>query len=139
MKPIPKGENLIAQLMADSCRFDELGNAYQLLQEYFDGFSLETLRPLMASSDRLVQRAGVWITAELGLEARSLLCDAVPLTRSRDTYIRYHALEIVTVCSIADDVDEFVHVIPSLTDEDEVIRVLGMRLVSNADLSQLNS
>jgi hypothetical protein len=126
-------------LLSDSARFFEHGRAYQLLQEYFAGFPVETLRPLLGNNDSMVRRAAVWVASELGRNAQSLIRDAVPLINDNDRYIRYHALEIVMVCSFGENVHEFVHVVRALESDDEVIRVLAMRLVSNAHDQQLEA
>ncbi len=133
------GDKLIQELLADPVNFNKHGKAYQLLQEYFDTLSLDTLRPLLLNDDRFVRRAAVWVTSELGIEASSLIQNAIPLVNDGDRYIEYHALEIVMVCSVGENVEEFVHVVHSLLSNDDVIRSLCMRLVANANVSQLKA
>lgn len=133
------GNPLISELLADPARFNEQGRAYELLQEYFRGYPVETLRPLLAHDDKLVQRAAIWVVSELGEQGCNLLDDVVPLMDGDDRYIRYHALEIALVCAIGKSVDRFVHVARALQSDDEVIRVLAMRLIANADQSQLEA
>ncbi len=133
------GEQLIQELLANPTRFYDGGKTYELLQVYFGGFPLATLRPLLADSETVVKRAAVWVTSELGDDGRSLIQDVIPLIRDDDRFIQYYALEIVAVCSVGEDVDEFVHVVRSMQDHDQVIRVLAMRLVSNAAVSQLKA
>lgn len=132
-------KSLVAELLANPARFNEQGRAYQLLQGYFHGYPLETLRPLLAHEDELVQRAAIWIVSELGEQGCTLLHDVVPLMNSGNRYIRYHALEVAIVCAIGEDVDEFTHVARALQSDDDVIRGLAMRLVANADPSQLEA
>src|SRR5687767_5767707 len=114
MKDNSLGERLIQELLANSTRFHQCGKAYELLQEYFNGLSLDTLRPLLANNNRMVRRAALWVTSELGVGGRSLIHDVIPLLNDDDRYVQYHVLEIIMVCSFAENVDEFVHVVRSL-------------------------
>jgi hypothetical protein len=133
------GDLLIQELLDKPEKFKEEGKAYQLLQEYFQGFSKKTLPPLLKHKSITVQGAAVWIASELGKDGRCLLSHVIPLLDYRDRYLRYHALEVVMVCSVDENVDKFFHVVRSLESDDEVIRVHGMRLVSNASQSQLSA
>jgi hypothetical protein len=135
MKTKTRGERLIREMLSDPARF----NGNELLKEYFAGFPLETLRPLLASADRMVRRVAVWIASELGKEARPLIHEAVSLVHDPERYIRAYALDIIAVCSLAEDADKYVHVVRSLEDGDEVIRVQAMFLMSNAYASQLQT
>ena len=130
---------LIDDLLGDPSRFDKQGRAYDLLQNYFRGYPVETLRPLLANKDQLIQRAAVWIVSELGKDGCSLLDAVIPLIDSHDRYIKYHALEIAIVCSVDGKVDRFAHVARSLESSDEEIRILAMRLISVADQCQLEA
>lgn len=47
---------LIGELLADPAGFKERGRPYQLLEEYFAGLSVETLRPLLRHDDMLAKR-----------------------------------------------------------------------------------
>lgn len=132
-------KELLRDLHEDPGLFHERGRAYQLLQEYFQGLPLETLRPLLTNGDPLIRRAGVWIASELGHEATDLLEEAISLVDDGDRYVRYHALEIVMVCSDAENVGGFVHVVRSLDCDDDVIRQLAMRLVANASKAQIEA
>lgn len=132
-------EKLIQELLKDPVKFNKQGKAYALLQKYFDGLSFETLRSLLKSKDQHVLHAAVWIASELGKQAACLIEEVVPLIDSGDRYIIYHALEIIMVCSFSGNVDEFIHVIYGLESNDEVIRKLSMRLISNASNAQLKA
>src|SRR5439155_23908582 len=99
------GQQLIQELLEDPTRFYESGKTYELLQAYFGGFPLVTLRPLLAHSERMVKRAAVWVTSEIGDDGRSLIHDVIPLIRDDDRFIQYYALETVTVWSVGEDVD----------------------------------
>lgn len=134
-----RGERLLAELLADPRKFDDAGRAYDLLQSYFAGFPLETLRPLLQSQDEFIQRSAAFIASELGSQARSLVDDIVGLLASADLQVRYYAMEVLTVCCEGDQAEKFAHVARMLESEEEVLRALAMRLVSNADVSQLEA
>jgi hypothetical protein len=132
-----RADQLIDELLAEPRRFADSGRAYELLQTYFKGAPLDTLRPLLRSGDFLVQRAAAFVISELGVQACPLLDDVVPLIDSSDRYLAFHAMESVTVCATGARAPEFVHVVAKLEDPDEVLRSLSMFLMSNAETSQL--
>jgi hypothetical protein len=132
-------ERLIRELLNDPNGFSGRGDDYKLLQEFFDGFPVEELRPLLAHNHRAVRRAVVWLVSELGKEARPLINEALPLLADSERYVRAYALDIIAVCAIGEDADKYVHVIRLLEDADEIMRVQAMFLVSNAEISQLQA
>jgi len=134
-----RGETLIQVLLNDPEAFEEKEQAYDLLQAYSHGFPLETLRPLLRSQDRLVQHAAAYVVSELGRHAREVVDDVIPLLDTDDRYLRYNAMEVITDCCDGPDADKFVSVIRMLQDSDDELRVLAMRLMSNADESQLEA
>lgn len=139
MDDMSRGEQLIQKLLSDSSTFYELGTANELLNEYFDGFPLETLRPLLKSDDFMVRRAATFVTSELSVQASSLIRDVLPLVTDIDRHIRYNVIETIFVCSASDNSENFFHVIRALQDHDEVIRVLAMDLISKANTVQLET
>jgi hypothetical protein len=134
-----KGFELIDRLYNNPSKFFDSGTSYQLLQEYFNGFPIDTLIPLLAHNDPLVKRVATFILSELGLGGYTLIDYVIPLLHDEDRYIKYHALEIVMVCSEGRNIDKFSFVVPFMEDNDDVIRILTMKLVSNADNMQLES
>jgi hypothetical protein len=112
---------------------------YDLLNEYFDGLPVETLRPLLTHKDTLVRHAAVWVTSELGQQACTLLDDVIPLITSDDRYLSYHALEITVVCAVGNRADGMVHFSKALESGDDVVRALAMRLLARADQTQLEA
>jgi HEAT repeat protein len=131
------GNPIIAELLANPAAFKERGRAYELLEEYFAGLSIDTLRPLLAHSDILVRHAAVFVASELGQQSCTLLDDVIALLKDEDRYLSYHALEVVAVCADGAQVDRFVHIPRALESHDEVIRTLAMRLLRRADVAQL--
>lgn len=139
MSTIFLGNPLIEELLGDPVRFKQEGRAYQLLEEYFSGLSVETLRPLLRHENGLVRHAALWVMAELGDQACELLDDATPFIASDDRFHSYHALEIAAVCATGTQIDRFVKVAEGLESDDTVIRSLTMRLMSRADQLQLQA
>jgi hypothetical protein len=133
----PRGQQLVNQLLANPIIFESEGKSYSLLQEFFHGFSIDSLRTLLTHDNPIVKRVGIWISSELGLSASSLLDYTIPFLKDADRYMRYHALEIVMVCSIGKNLEKIVHVIAALEDDDQVIRVHTMFLLKNASAAQL--
>lgn len=130
-------EKLIDELLAEPGRFFERGRAYQLLQTYFEDPKVDSLRPLLRHVDPMVQRAAVFVASELGAAGRQLLDDVLPLASTEDRYLRYHALEVLAVCADGDYADRFLPVIRALESNDDAVRRLAMRLMANADISQV--
>lgn len=133
------GNPLIGELLADPAAFKERGRAYQLLEEYFAGLPVQTLRPLLQHPDMLVKYAAVWVASELGQQASMVLDDVVPLVDSDDRFLSYHALEIIAVCAIGNLADRFIGIPRALESRDDVIRVLAMRLMTRAHPTQLEA
>lgn len=133
------GEKLISELLTDPAKFYKQGKAYQLLQEYFHGLPLDTLQPLLGHSNGNVRGAAIFVASELGDKAKSLIQEIALLINDSDKKIQWDALESVMVCSTGTDVEKFLFVIKELENNDDSICRLAMRLVSNADLSQLEA
>ncbi|MBI2374004.1 MAG: hypothetical protein HYV07_08400 [Deltaproteobacteria bacterium] len=136
---VEAGRGLICDLLADPRRFNDDGRAYDLLQAYFEGLAVETLRPLLRSADPLVRRVAVFVASELGGQAADVIHDVIPLLESGDRYLQYHAMEVLTVCCGGEHAGEFAHVARQLESADDVLRALAMRLVARADVSQFEA
>lgn len=130
---------LVSELLENPLAFKERGRAYQLLQEYFAGLPVSTLRPLLHHDDNLVKHAAVWIASELGDQACDLLDDVIPLMNSGDRFLCYHTLEIAVVCAIGARADRFCVIPQALESRDDVIQGLAMRLLTRAESTQLEA
>ncbi|WP_159397965.1 hypothetical protein [Sorangium cellulosum] len=135
---IDDGHLLIEDLLKDPRKFDEDGCAYTLLQKYFSGLPVDTLRPLLRSENVDVQRVASFVASELGNKASGVLDDAVPLVDSSDAHVQWYAMEVVAVCAKGNHVEKFVCVVGMLESANGALRRLAMRLMMNADLSQLS-
>lgn len=129
--------SLIRDLILDASTFTQQGKAHQLLQSYFRGYSLDTLRPLLTHEEALVRRAAIFVASELGDRSCDLLDCVVPLIRDNDLHIRWSAFEIVLLCSHGKHVEVFVNLLSGLNNDVKSIRLLVMRLIANATQDQL--
>lgn len=132
-------EQLIDDLMTDPQRFDEDGRAHALLQRYFAGLPLDTLRPLLRSDNVFVQRTASFIASELGSQASGVIDDVVSLVSSSDMHVQWYPMEALAVCARGEHVEEFAHVVEMLANTEVPLRRLAMRLVANAELPQLEA
>ena len=110
---------------------------YELTEEYADGYPLDTLRPFLTSNDESVQQTVAAVLSELGPAAAPLVRDVVPLAKSPVVRARYDALEVFLVCAKGTNADLFSHVLRALGDEQGVVRLFVMRLVSRAQREQI--
>jgi hypothetical protein len=135
----PHATELIGQLLDDPTDFFEKNAAYQLLQEYFHGYPVETLRPLLRDERVMVQRAATFVVNELGGKGCALISDVIPLIEASDRHVAYDALEIVAGCSAAGSRELFALVCRALARDDHALRGLAMRLMVRADDEMLRA
>lgn len=135
----PRDSGLLQQLRDDPDKFDSDGKAYELLQEYFHGLPVDTLRPFLKHKNVAARRSAAFIAAELGHQGSSLIFDVVPLIRDEDLHIRcrWDALEAVTVYSESENCEQFVNVVRELENPNDSFSGETMRLVANANPSQV--
>lgn len=131
------GEKLIEELLADPEPFFEAGRGYDLLQEYFRGLPLDTLRPLLRSPDYPVQRVASFILTELGSKAVEVVEDALPLLALHDRNLSYDVLESIAVCSEYAHPEWLIHLAETLESDDDVLAKLAMFLLSQVSTSEL--
>ena len=128
---------LIEKLLENPEAFDNSSGAYSLLQEYFRGFPIETLEPLLTHENSFVRRSSSFIAAELGKEAVPLLDIMCQLCGDSDPQIQWYAIESVMLCTEDDQHDRFAFILRQLASEAPAIRRLAMRLASRANHAQL--
>src|SRR5262245_9143348 len=73
--------------------------AYELLQEFFNGFPVIHLRRLLHSEDPTVACAGSFIASELGRTACTLVEDFEELLGHGVARVRYDILDSVLLCA----------------------------------------
>lgn len=124
------GLRLIEKLKENTEQFRKEGGAYQLLQEYFEGLSKETLRELLCYEDKHIRQTALWIISELGESAKDLLGEAAAQMNDDDPLICYYSSEIVA-CTAADKyMDDFMRVFAFLEHSNAKIRTLSMFIIS---------
>lgn len=132
-----KGEELISELLSDPQAFANQAKPDLLLQEYFRGFPLDTLRPLIYSDNLYVKSAASYMLSELGKQGRELVVDTVKLLNEESAVVRFSAIESIMTCATGELANYFVYVVQALEDEHLGIRVQVMKLVYNASTEQL--
>lgn len=130
-------DRLLQELQADPERFHTSGRAHDLLQLYFRGLSLDSLAELLRSKDVHVVRSAAFVASELGSAARPLLGEAIALAAHPDRFVRFHALDVITVCGDGLDAGSFAHVARVVASDDDGLAGFAMRLVSRAAREQL--
>jgi len=133
-----KGKQLIESLLRDPGQFAEDSGVNQLLEEYLNGLSVETLRPLLRHKDPWVYSAAVAITSEMSANASCLIDDIVPLVKDDNLWVRSDALKSVMMFTFYVNFDRFIHIIAAL-EQDLDNRSQIMRMVSNANEGQLSA
>ena len=130
-------EELIAELAADPERFEQGGKINALLQDYFRGYPVGTLRPLLTHPNAIVRRTALWVAAELPQRASGLIDCILPFLADPNAFERQRALETVFLCAKGEDLDKIVHVFRALEDADPNLRRKAMSLLVNAGDEQL--
>ena len=133
------GKRLIKELLYTPSVFSDKGKGYDLLQEYFNGYSVNSLIPLLNSDNEVIQREAVWIVSELGESVCSLLLDEVLPLLTRSSLTKYFAMQCVLLGTLKAKHDSFIHLINELESTDEATLVLAMDLTHRATNIQLRS
>lgn len=131
------GLRLIEKLKEDTERFRKEGGAYLLLQEYFDGFSKETLRDLLRNEDKYIRQIALWIISELGETAEDLLEEVVVQLNDDDPLICYYSSEIVACIATDKYMDDFMKVFGFFEHFNPEIRTLSMFIISTLSDSRI--
>jgi hypothetical protein len=133
----PSSNTHIQDLLSNPEEFNERGGAYVLLQDYFSGLTLSSLKELICNENSDVRKAAIWIASELGEKSREILEEIVSKIDVGDRYFRYHALEVVLVCAQGPKIHHFIEITLALSWSDEVLRRLALRLMVRADMTQI--
>lgn len=129
-------EGLIQELLLDPAKFDRDKRASLLLQKYFDGLSIETLRPILRNENALVRQTAGFIASELGSKAAPILDDVIPLLDSTDSWSQAFAMDVVAVCATG---PKFLHLFRMLESELQANRTQAMILIASADASRIEA
>lgn len=130
---------LLIKLLKHPDEFEKNGDSINLLQNYFEGFSIFTLKPLLKNSNYIVRETAIWILSELSDKAYPLISNVIKLLEENDRRLTYGILEIIMCNSSSEDSIYFIHIVNNLYNQDFIIKKLSMFLLSNANDYQLRS
>jgi HEAT repeat protein len=130
-------EELISELLVDPAAFCRRGDTNKLLEHYFGGFDLETLRPLLSHNNSYVRRSAMFVVAELGHRAYPLLEAVLPLVDDAEGHTAWEAMETIFLTATGACTKHFATVVRQLENKDSALRVLAMRLAALADVVQI--
>jgi hypothetical protein len=99
MADYERAERLTRQLLGAPQKIYRLGGWWGLLEEFWDGFPVENLRPLLRSDEYYVRRAALAIASELGEKACEVSSDVLPIFQSDQPDLIYDALSVAANCS----------------------------------------
>lgn len=133
------GDNLIELLLKNPVDFNARGRGNELLNCYWGGFPIESLRPLLTHRHDEVREAAMFVATELGTKASPLINDIVPLVDDPDPSIAWDAIESVCVCSLGSCARYFTVVVRQLENTSSILRRLAMRLLSRVSEVQIRS
>ncbi|MBV9156362.1 MAG: hypothetical protein JO097_08865 [Acidobacteriaceae bacterium] len=131
-------EHLIQRILdaPDHSRVAVLAN--ELLREFQRGYSVERLRPLLASYDGGIVATAAWIASELAETARPLLSEVVPLLKHPAKRVRFHALDCLFWASIEQG-SELAAAFRLLGDADSGVRWKAMHLLASLSAEKLRA
>ena len=131
------GLRLIEKLKKDTEKFCKECGAYQLLQEYFNGLSKETLRDLLCYEDKRIRQITLWIISELGESAKDLLEEVASQMNDDDPLICYYSSEIVACIATDKCMDDFMRIFVFFEHSNAKIRSLSMFIISKLSDSRI--
>ena len=132
------GLKLIEKLKKDTEKFRKEGGEYQLLEAYYNGLSVETLRDLLCYEDKYIRELTLWIISELGeTTAEGFLEEAASQMKSGDPAIYFHSSEIVACYGTDKYMDDFMRIFEFFEHSNDKIRTLSMYRISQLIVSRL--
>ena len=129
-----KGYRLIEDLKSNPERFHKNKQSLGLLEEFFHGFPVIELRPLLHSNNTIIKREAIWIASEL-VNAEDLIDDALLLLNDDDDFVVFYAAEIVA--RFYRNIDEFSKIFKLLEHQEESVVYSAMNLISNFSRSEI--
>ena len=126
-----KATRLIIEMFEDPER--TYGSGPALLQHCWEGYPVETLRPLLQSQHVHLQATAAFVASELGYAAAPVLDAAITLLTSSTTRIQADAMDVVAVCA-ADE--RYIALVQMLDHPVDVIRKQAEFLVGHATAAQ---
>lgn len=139
-KPPPDDLRLGDALVEKIRRGEDVNQtANELLREFFRGYPVAYLKPLLASSQEDTVKAAAWIASELGEAAAPLLGDIGSLLHHQLPYVRFFALDAVLVLAPPQRGDLIAAAVQLIDDLDEGVRWKTMQFLMRATAPQLRA
>ena len=132
------GLRLIELLKKDKEKFRKEVGGYQLLQEYFNGLTRETLHDLLSNDDKDIRALALWIAAELGSAGvEDFLEEAASQMNDDDPAIYFWSCQIVACYGTDKYMDDFMRVFGFFEHSNAKIRTLSMHRISRLNDSRI--
>ena len=132
------GLRIIEILKKDKEKFRKEVGGYQLLQEYFNGLSKETLHDLLSYEDKDIRALALWIISELGEEAaKDFLEEAASQMNDDDPAIYRWSSEIVAWYGTGKYMDDFMKIFVFFEHSNAKIRMVSMFRISELTDSRI--
>lgn len=132
------GDKLIIEILSSPKEFVKQGKGYYLINEYFDGYPIDTLIPLLTSKNSDIQHEAIYILSELGEYACNHLIEyIIPLIYSEDTGTVFFAMECLLLGTFNANHWKFYHLFLKLLSDDMLLKISAMSLISIANNLQL--
>ncbi len=141
MEVVLDGDALVQRLLDPDRSSEQRGeDAYLLLQEiFFRGYPVAKLSALLGSNNIEVVESGIWVLAELGAAAVSLLREVEPHLRSRSRKVRYWSIGVVHSSAGSEDGKIVAEAFGLLEDDDVVIRRAALFFLYRSSEVQLTA
>lgn len=130
------GEILINQIMAEG---DDGRRSTELLSQFFGGFPLENLVPLLRSHDEATVKVGTYIAEELGAQARPLIPELTPLLGHSSKAVRYDVITAILNAATVEHGEAIARAIMLVNDPEQAVRKNALDFLARADREQLTA
>jgi hypothetical protein len=117
-------------------RAEQIAN--DLLGEFFRGFPVERLRPLLQSQDADTVATGAWIASELGEKSKPILGDVLRLLKHSSKKVRFWALDCLLWAS-SDQEADLVNGVSMMDDAESAIRWKALDTLTRMSAGQLGA
>lgn len=129
-----KGLKLVNLLLNKPKEFSRKGLSIELLDEYFDGFSLNSLKTLLTSKDEIVLQESLFILSELGPEACNKYLDyVIELIDAHNITIQFYSMQCIFLGTRNSRKKEFSYLISKTKSNNETIKNYAFELIEKAN------
>lgn len=125
------------QLLEHVCAGGNDSAAYELLNEFFDGYPIERLRRLLRSNEEKAVEAGAWIASELADSISPLMSDLSRLFEHPSAYVRFFILDAVLDGATQEHGDALARAAHLIRDPVKAVRWKALCFFSKATSDQL--